>query len=432
MSIRRAALDALTDITERGAYANLRLKEAQAGLSARDANFIAALVYETLDRMYYIDYVIAAYARGSLKPVIRGILRLGVCELLFLRTPLPVACDESVRLTKAVGKGALAGYVNGVLREIARHADAPVVLPKETKKRLSVQYSWPLWLVEKWIARFGEKDTEALLCYSAAGISLRAQPPYTAEELRTELVKREISFSDGVWESTCAHCKTGFDIANDPLFLAGRITVQSEAAMLVCRALGVKAGWRILDACAAPGGKTAYIAALHDKTALNAWELHPHRKDLLDKTLARLNVPAHTLLKNAAIYDETYKDCFDAVLLDVPCSGLGVAGGKPDIRYAKTPGDIVTLKAAQRTILDACAQYVKPGGVLLYASCTISREENEDQITAFLAGNAAYTPDSLTPYLPEGLREDTTGMLQLLPHVHRTDGFFIARMRKNA
>ncbi|MDL2235474.1 16S rRNA (cytosine(967)-C(5))-methyltransferase RsmB [Christensenellaceae bacterium OttesenSCG-928-L17] len=432
MSTRRLALHALMDITERGAYANLRLKEAQAGLNERDAKWLSALVYETLDHLYYIDYVIETYARGSLRPVVRAILRLGVCQLLFLRTPAPAACSESVKLTKEVGKAPLAGYVNGVLREIARNIDNPVKLPETEKERLSVQYSWPLFLIEEWIARFGAADTERLIAYRQKGFALRAQPPFTAEELEAALQQKGIPCARGKWEENCVYAEAGFDIANDPLYQAGKMTAQSEAAMLACRAVGIQPNMRVLDACAAPGGKTAYLfACANGEAELHAWELHPHRKELLEKTLARLHVTAAVRLQDAACYVEEFKNHFDAVLLDVPCSGLGVAGGKPDIRYRKTKADVYALAVVQQQILETAAHYVRPGGVLVYTSCTISHTENEEQIVAFLRDNEAFVMESLEGYLPEGLMEDTTGMLQLLPHVHQTDGFFIARMRKS-
>lgn len=428
MSIRRIALEALLDITERGAYANLRLKEAQQGLSPADAKWVSAAVYETLDHLLYIDYVLAHYSKGPQKPAIRGILRMGACQLLFMRVPPSAAVNESVKLAKEVGKGALSGYINGVLRTLARNMESLPPLPEQLSERLSIQYSWPLWLVEEWLRRFGEADTQALLQTPAPQMTLRAQPPFTAEQLRQELTKRGVAFTDGTLAPDCVKLEKGFDIARDPLFQNGSIALQSESAMLVCRACGVRPGLRVLDACAAPGGKSAYLYALCPEIDLTAWELYPHRKELLDKTLSRLHVRASTRLQDAAQAADDCRGAFDAVLLDVPCSGLGVAAGKPDVRYFKSPEAITALSETQRRILDTCADYVRPGGTLVYASCTISLPENEAQIAAFLQRRKDYALDSLAPYLPGVFPGLAEGVVQLLPHRDHTEGFFIARL----
>ena len=430
MSIRRVALEALMDITDRGAYANLRLKEAQQNLSASDAKWVSAAVYETLDHLLYLDYMLASVTKGTQKPAIRGILRMGACQLLFMRIPPSAAVNESVKLAKEVGKAAMAGYINGVLRALARGMDALPPLPEEPAAHLSIQYSWPKWLVTEWISRFGEAETEAMLQEQPQPMTLRAHPPFTTKELGEVLKDRHVGFSRGALVPDCFKLEHGFDVANDPLFLNGSFAVQSESAMLVCRACGVKPEMKVLDACAAPGGKSAYLYALEPKISLTAWELHPHRKELINKTFARLYVPVQTSLQDAAEVVEECREAFDVVLLDVPCSGLGVAHSKPDVRYTKTPEGMDALVTAQRRILETCAQYVKPGGVLIYASCTISERENEEQINAFLARHKEFRLDSLAPFLPAALGDLEIGMVQLLPHKHHTEGFFIARLAR--
>lgn len=428
-SARRVALEALLAITEQGAYAHLCLKQAQAGLSAQDAHFVSALVYETLEHLCYIDYMLLHYAKGRQKPVIRGILRLGACQILHMQVPASAACNESVKLTKQVGKGALAGYVNGVLRTLAREKDTLVPLPEEPAARLSVLYGWPHFIVEEWLQTYGAAQTEALLKRPPRPMSLRAQPPGSTAALRAHMQALGIPYTVGRWDENCIQIEKGFSVAEDPLYQAGQCTVQSESAMLTCRACGVQPGMRVLDACAAPGGKSAYLYALaKGELDLHAWELHPHRKALLDATLARLHVEAGTRIADAAVYEEAWREAFDLVLLDVPCSGFGVS--KPDVRHGKSQADIASLAQVQKRILDACARYVRPGGVLVYASCTISRAENEAQIEGFLHAHPAFCLESLQPYLPEALLGETTGCVQLLPHRHGMEGFFIARMRE--
>ena len=420
MNVRRQALDALCDITDRGAYANLRVKQLTASLPEREAKLAAALVYHTLDHLLTIDYYLAHFVKGAQKPVIRGILRLGVCELLFLSTPAHAAVSESVALTREIGKSGLSGFVNAVLRNIDRSRDSLPPFPANPVSRLSIQYSYPEWIVSEWVSRFGEEQTTALLSRPSAQMEVRAQYPFTREELQQALpVECKINSLD----ENSLSLSGGFDIASNPLFQEGKFTVMGESAMLACRALGDMTGKHVLDACSAPGGKSAYLASLmKNDIRLTCFELHAHRKELLDKTLSRLNVSAETLEKDAAVFDPAFEAAFDGVLIDAPCSGLGLLGDKPDIRYSKSDADITALASIQQEILLTCARYVKIGGVLVYATCTISRRENEEQLEAFLKEHPAFQLEQIP------IDIENNGQIQLLPHIHSTDGFFIARM----
>jgi len=364
--------------------------------------------------------------------MIRGILRLGAAQVLFMDVPQSAACNESVKLVKEIGKGALSGYVNGVMRSLCRDTDKPVPMPKDARQRLSILYSYPRYLVDLYCNAYGEEFTEAMLSSNVRELTIRAQAPYSAAELETELKTRGIAFERGSIVADAFKLQQGFDMASDPLFAAGKITVQSESAMLVCRAVGAQKGMRVLDACAAPGGKTAYLSMLMENGGhIDAWELHPHRRELLQKTLARLKVKnASAETRDASVFASEYRDVFDAVLLDAPCSGLGVQG-KPDARYAKSPAVIEELSAIQGQLLDTVAGYVKPGGTLLYSTCTISPLENENCAMAFLKRNGDFTAAELTPYLPEALHARAKGgMLQLFPHLDGTEGFFIAKFQR--
>lgn len=428
---RRAALDALLDITERGAYANLRLKEALSGLPERDARWVSAAVYTVLDHLLYLDFLLSHFARGRLQPPIRGVLRLGLAQALYMGVPDSAACNESVELCKQIGKGELSGYVNGVLRAICRSRDSFPPLPEEPVKRLSIQYSWPEWLVSEYIGQYGRAFTEELLLGKIPGMTLRAQRPYSTAELREALAERGLAFTQGSLDKNALRLGKGLDVSREPLFQEGKATVQSESAMLVCRLLSPKPGMRILDACAAPGGKTAYLSHLMEgRGHIDAWELHPHRAALMERTLQRLRVEnASPAVRNAAVPDPVLSEAYDAVLIDAPCSGLGVPG-KPDIRYAKSDAIVSGLAGLQRDILAACAAYVRPGGTLVYATCTISRRENEEQIQAFLAEHGEFQPGN-TGALPPCLQERAKGgMAQLFPHMDDTEGFFMARLEK--
>ncbi|HWQ06683.1 MAG TPA: 16S rRNA (cytosine(967)-C(5))-methyltransferase RsmB [Feifaniaceae bacterium] len=422
MNPRKYSLDALCDVTDRGAYANLRVKQLSRDLPQREAKHAAALVYTTLDHLLTIDYYLSHFVEGTQKPVIRGILRLGVCELLYFSTPAHAAVSESVQLTREVGKPALSGFVNAVLRRVEREREHLPAFPQDPLRRLSIQYSYPEWIVADWMQAYGETETEALLSRPAAKVEVRAQYPFTTAELIRAL---PVESTVNTLDINSVALEKGFDVASDPLFLEGKYTVMGQGAMLVCRALGNVRGKLVLDACAAPGGKSAYLSSLFENDIhLTCFELHEHRIELLDRTLERLRVSAQTLQKDAAVFDPAFTSAFDAVLLDAPCSGLGLLGDKPDIRYSKSDADIVSLVSLQKSILETCCRYVAPGGILVYATCTISSRENERMIDWFLNGHPEFTLEAM----PLPLEND--GKLQLLPHRHGTDVFFISRMRK--
>ena len=435
MTLRRTALETLMEITDRGAYANLALKHALSGLEERDSKWVSAAVYTTLDHLLYIDHVIAAYAKGRLKPDIRGILRLGVCQALYMDVPDSAACNESVKLAKEVGKGALSGFVNGVMRNICRNRDNLPPLPKEPLKRLSLQYSYPEYMVREYLDIYGEGFAEAMLsAVEGREMTVRVQYPYTSEQLEKELNKREIEYARGQLCADAFRLAKGMDISREPLFTEGKITVQSESAMLVCSALEAEPGMKVLDTCAAPGGKSAFIASMtRNQAYIDAWELHPHRAELMRRTFERLGVKGDVFVKDASVHYPEYDAVYDRVLIDAPCSGLGVPG-KPDARYAKNDEIIENIVKIQSGILGACASYVKPGGTLLYATCTISERENQRQINSFLDRHTEFEPGSLEDVIPKGMWRRIEGgcMLQLFPHLDGTEGFFIAKLVRRA
>ncbi len=434
MSLRRVALEVLDSIVRGGKYSNLALKDAISEKPSSEAAWVSALVYETLDRLMYIDYIIDYCSKGKLNNVIKGILRLGVCQALFMSAPYRVACDESVKLAKEVGKGALSGYVNGVMRAVCRLDLKTVPMPKDDRERLAVKYSYPRWIVNEYVRRYGLRFTENMLEKPDTFFTVRAHPPYTSEMLGAELKSRGLGYTQGRLVKDAYKLTSGFNPVSDSLYNDGYISIQSESAMLVCQVCGAMPDMKVLDACAAPGGKTAYLSALMSNTgSILAWEVHQHRKELLDRTLERLHIKnAVTALHDARFYNEELNEKMDIVLVDAPCSGLGVRG-KPDARYRKTDEAITGLSEIQFDILSTCSKYVKKGGVLVYATCTISERENEDIMKRFLEENNGFHPADMKPYVPMELwHRIKDGALQLFPHLDGTEGFFIAKMRRKA
>lgn len=410
LNVRRAALETLVRILEDGAYANLALKEAASAVEPKDVPFLYALVNETIAEASYLDFVFAHFCKRQ-KRAVRNLLRLSGTELLFLDTPAHAAIDEAVKLCRAIGKKDSCALVNAVLRRLDRERGTLPPLPPDPVERLSIRYGVPAFLAAEWLGAYGEAETEVLLSHPPLGTVVRAQFPFTTEALAAALPAESVPCR---LDPNGQRLSAGFDLAHDPLFLSGKLAVQGEGAMLICRALGDVHEKRVLDACAAPGGKSAYIASLSENTAsITAWELHPHRKELMDRTFARLGVKADTACRDAAVFDPVYENTFDAVLLDVPCSGFGLLSEKPDVRLHKDENAVNALTETQDAIFSACCRYVKPKGMLVYATCTICERENSERVRAFLAAHTDFT---------------LAAERQLLPTRDGTDGFYYARM----
>ncbi len=433
MTDRRIALNTLNSIAIDGAYANLALNKELSVARPTDVSRVTSLVYSTIEHLNHCDFIINHYAQGRVQPQILNVLRLGVSEMLFMNTPAYAACSESVLLVKEIGKAPLSGFVNGVLRSIARdfEADCLPQLPEKPVERFNTLYGYPKFIIEEYLLRYGETFTEKLLSAGAVETTVRAVTPFTTSELTAELRQRNIRYEFGkIVHNAVRIYGLGGSVKNDKMFSSGLMTVQSESAMLVCHCLDVKPHMNVLDCCAAPGGKTAYLSELMENSGrIEAWDIHEHRVGIMRKTLERLHVNnVSCSVRDASVIDPSLVSSFDAVLCDVPCSGLG-GGSKPDARYNRNTTDIEQLAELQFKILSACSVYVIPGGALVYSTCTVSKRENEDVIERFIASNAEFRLDSLERFLPEEYsKRCRSGMLQLFRCVDNTDGFFIARM----
>ena len=430
---RRIAFDVLLAI-ERGAYANLALREALQENGGADAAFVTALVYNTLDHLLTLDFYLKCFCKGRIALPVRCILRLGMAQMFYMRVPARAAIDESVALCKEIGKGGVAGFVNGVLRNMDRNRQNLPEPQGGLAERLSIQYSFPAFLVEMLLSQWGEKECIAMLDYTApAAVCIRANPLCFSESALDEyLAKENMAFQKGRLVPEARYVQGLGDIAQHPLFQQGKITVQSESAMLAARICGAEAGQKVLDACAAPGGKTAFLAGEMGDGQLDAWDVHAHRVTLIEKTCRRMGI--HFVCarqQDATQLDPNAVEQYDVVLADVPCSGLGVIGSKPDIRYSKTREDMEALVNVQRRILENMASYVKIGGTLVYVTCTVMEPENQGNIDWFLTAHSEFETVSLDAFLPGDFDQARIGEggLQLMPHRdHGADGFYMVRM----
>lgn len=409
MNARKEALLALTDIVEEGAYSNIRLSEIRA--SEDDTAFICALVYAALEHLFWTDYMLSFYVKRQ-KRIVRNILRLGVTELFFMHTPAYAAVNEAVTLCRQTGKQASSGLVNAVLHRMWQDKEHLPQLPENCGERLSIEYSVPEAFVREWLERYGEKNTRRMLERRGPITEVRAQWPYSFEELRARYPKAQT----GGKVPDCLLLAPGSILPGDPLIREGKAVFQSEGAMAICRFAAIQRGEKVLDACAAPGGKSAYLySLLEGNIELTCWELHEHRAELMRKTFSHLGVKAMIECRDATVPAERADEAYDTVLLDVPCSGMGLIGTKPDVGINKNGNDISALIKTQKQIMETCSRYVRPGGKLIYATCTVSRRENEDQVEAFLKRNKEYTMEEQE---------------QLLPNMDTCGGFYMACMTK--
>ena len=442
MPARRIALDVIRKVTENGAYASLALDEKLRGctLSGADRRFAARLVYDTLDRLRWLDHALSqVMARPDTDIRLVNVLRLGACQLLLdYRVPENAATDTSVRLCREIGLDGLSGVCNGILRNLIRKKDELVFPdPVETPvQALALEASVPDWVAERLLADWGPEQGAALLRWKSrdAGITLRPNlTRLTDEAFRTLLDKK-------VWEQTpgllphAVHVKNALDIGEDADWKQGLFSIQSEGSMAACLALNPQRGWRVLDACAAPGGKACFLAELMGDTGrVQAWEKHPHRTELMEAQVKRLRLESvRPMTRDATVRREDMDGTMDAVLLDAPCSGTGDMAEKPDIKLHLTEEKLAELTALQAELLDNVCLAVRPGGVLLYATCSLLRAENDQQIRAFLSRHPEFSVEALPETLPDALRQYQDVGLYLLPPRDGIGGFYLCRLRKKA
>lgn len=433
MDARTTALSALIACRRQNAWSDGALKEyiARDALDSRDAAFASRLCYGVLQNRMLLDFYLSQKVKGSLtklQPVVLDILRLGAYQLFFCdRVPVSAAVNEAVEQTKKYANRAASGLVNGVLRALARE--------KETIRQpddLATKYSHPQPLVELLKDSLPDGELEAFLAADneAAPTCLQVNPLRASfAEVQQALTDSGVRYEMHPWLKDAMLVSGTGSVESLPLFQDGKVFVQDAAARLAARCAGVTPDMRVLDCCAAPGGKSFAMAMqMENRGEIISCDIHAHKTALIEKGAARLGISIITAMQNDARAEKPeWSEAFDAVVADVPCSGLGVIRKKPDIRYkdlAQTEG----LPAIQQAILETVCRYVKPGGTLLYSTCTVLRRENEDVVNDFLRAHPEFSPEPLP--LPVGLKEDGTGMLTLYPHRHACDGFFICRLRR--
>ena len=426
MTGRDGALKALIACRRGGAWSEGALKEILGGMDRREAALASRLCYGVLQNRLLLDAWIGEFARGKVQPVVQDILRLAVYQIRFMdKIPPSAAVNQAVEQTKRLANASAARLVNGVLRTMLRTG---LTMPED----LSLRYSHPRELTNLLVREFGEETTQRLLeSHNGAPQtvlqvnSLRAE----TQQVKAALEESGARAETHPWMENCLLVSGTGNLEQAKGYKEGWFYAQDVAAKLAVYAAGLQPGMRVLDCCAAPGGKSfAAAIAMKNQGELISCDIHPHKLKLIQRGGERLGIDIlSTRLQNAAEYVEEWKDTMDTVLADVPCSGLGVIRKKPDIRY-KDLKQTEALPDLQREILERQASYVKPGGVLIYSTCTILRRENQAVAEGFLAAHPDFETEAVE--FPTDSHIPSGAMTTLLPCDYDTDGFFICKFRR--
>lgn len=428
---RKIALEILNEIETSESYSNIKINHAlkKYDLIGQDKNFVLKLVYGVLENKILLDYYVRKMSKTRLKKIdyrILNILRISIFQIVFLdKVPDSAAVNEGVKLTKKVNFKTT-GFVNGILRNFLREREK-IQLPDKLKMPVqyySVKYSYPEWLIERWLKVYDESFLEAFLkannetpILTLRVNTLRIDRESLLKTLEDEGVK--VSASSFVEDAIIVEDISGQRIDELKAYKAGLFFVQDEGSMLVAKRLDVSPGMTVIDTCSAPGGKTTHIAQIMENQGkIIAFDVYDHKINKINENASRLGINIiDAKEKDGTVVDETFVGIADRVLVDAPCTGFGIIRRKPEIKYNRMPNDIDTLATLQYSILNASSSYVKVGGILLYSTCSIDEAEDEAIINKFLNEHPEFK-----------LIENS--MEKLFPHIDGTDGFFIAKMER--
>ncbi|MDM5351103.1 16S rRNA (cytosine(967)-C(5))-methyltransferase RsmB [Lysinibacillus sphaericus] len=437
-NVRDAALSILLAVDKNQAYSNLLLNETikRHKIEAKDRALLTELTYGTLQHKMTIDYYLEPFIRGSIDHWVRWLLRISLYQMQYLtRIPAHAAVNEAVEIAKRRGHRGIASTVNGILRSVLRQGVPSINDIENPIERLAIETSHPIWLVQRFVNNYGLEVATGMLHENNV-------PPIqtvrvnttkvTVEQAMAELEEEGLTAKQSDVIPECLHVTNG-QPARTNAFKEGHITIQDESSMIPANVLKPSPGMRVLDMCAAPGGKTTHLAEImKNEGSILATDLHPHKLDLIDHNTERLGLD---IIETAPIDGRKapeflQAESYDAILVDAPCSGLGVMRRKPDIKYTKREEDLENLQTIQLALLDAATKVLKIKGKLVYSTCTVDKQENEGTVNAFLAAHPEMEAIQLES-LPTKLAEkQANGMLQVFPQDFGSDGFFVAAFRK--
>ena len=439
-NVRDAALTILMAVEKQQAYSNLLLHQTieKYDIEPKDRALLTELTYGTLQHKMTLDYYLQPFIKGKLDDWVRQLLRLSLYQIHYLsRIPDHAAVNEAVNIAKRRGHKGISGVINGILRSILREGVRSTQQIPAKVERLASETTHPMWMVKRFISEYGFGTTEQML-------KENNEPPVTT--LRVNLFKRTVeqvmhlmtqegyvvAKSEVIPE--CIYLFNG-QAAKTTAFQKGFVTIQDESSMIPAYALQAEPGMTVLDMCSAPGGKTTHIAEKMKNTGkLVAMDIHQHKLKLVKENAERLGFSfIETVEKDARQASELFPEqTFDRILVDAPCSGLGVMKRKPDIKYTKSEKDFDSLKPIQLKLLDEAYTLLKPNGLIVYSTCTVDREENEGTAKLFMEKHPDMELKSFPDVVKNIKQQEEDGMLQLFPQDLRSDGFFVAVFQKKS
>lgn len=442
--LRNLILELLVRIEKDHGFSHLLINQEikKNELNPKDEALLTQIVYGTLERKMTLDYYLSKYVDPNKKidDWVRMLLRMSVYQMVYLdKIPDHAVIHEAVEIAKKKGHRGIQGFVNGVLRNIQRNGVRDLAEIKDPLKRLSVETSHPKWLVNRWIQQYGFQTAEAICRANLKEklMSVRIQPlKISREEAMAELEQEGFTVKPSLFSKQGIQIEKG-NVLSSKLFTEGKLTIQDESSMLVAEMLKPEPGMDVLDSCSAPGGKATHIAEkMLNEGIVYAHDLHKKKVKLIEEKQRTLGLSIiHATAHDARKLKEKYAEAsFDRILVDAPCSGLGVINSKPEIKYEKSEQDIERLHIIQLDILNHVADLLKDDGLFVYSTCTIEKMENEQVVKSFLKENPAFTVDGdFFKELPEELQSSigiTEYGFQLFPQSFGTDGFFLTRLKK--
>lgn len=436
---REIVLAILIEVLEKNQFSHIVIRQAldkYSYLSQKERSFIARLSRGCVERKIELDAIIdkaASVKASKQKPVIRNILRMAAYQLKYMNVPEHAVCSEAVKLAAKKGFWSLKGFVNAVTRKMAA-----IIPTLDWSDQPAVYYSVPQWLYDKLLSWYPKEKATA---YLEAVVSQSGHPMYvhchtgrySIEEIVSSLEKEGISVTKAPYADDCLELIDAGDIRRTKVFQDGLIQIQDISSALAAQCVAPQENSFCIDMCAAPGGKSIHLAmAKGGTTKVLSRDISWEKLELIEENKVRCHADNMQIEQwDACVPDEERKETADYVLADVPCSGLGILSRKPDIKYQLTQERLNELVSLQREILVNAAKLVKPGGVLVYSTCTINPEENEENVS-YLLTQMPFELESLAPFIKEEIEENdpSSGMLKLLPGQNQCDGFFVARLRK--
>ncbi|MEB5783184.1 16S rRNA (cytosine(967)-C(5))-methyltransferase RsmB [Staphylococcus pseudoxylosus] len=429
-NVRLLAFETIQDIINDKAYSNIIINEVLSNneLSRADKSLFTELVYGTLKRKYTLDYLLKPFVQTKLKGWVRQLLWMSIYQYAYLdKIPEHAIIHEAVEIAKYKGGPHNGNVVNGILRNMMRSELPDFTEITDDKKRIAIEYSLPKWLVDHWVTHFGIEKTEEIAQSFLDKVSTTVRVNLT--RITVDEAIRRLTDDDYIVEldkeiDTCLHI-SGKPIIESRLFKDGLVSIQDKSSMFVGEVMSLTEGDKVLDACSAPGGKACHMAEILNGTGhVDATDIHEHKIDLIDFNIKKLRLSNISAFEHDAT--EKYDKVYDKILVDAPCSGLGVLRHKPEIKYEQSQHSIQSLVEIQLEILNNVKDSVKPGGTIIYSTCTIEQMENENVIYTFLKANNDFEFDAFEhPITGEKVKT-----MQVLPQDFNSDGFFITRIKR--